>query len=405
MRMTLRTILALTALLVACSDAPGPAGRSEPTRGAQSDVRVDTASAGSPSDASTAATAAPTETERGVVLFLGTSLTAGYGLDADEAYPALIQAKIESAGLPFRVVNAGVSGETSAGALRRIDWLLRQPIAVLVLESGANDGLRGQDPERMKENLRQIIERTRAAYPDARIIIAGMEAPPNLGEDYTSAFRAVFPDLAREYDAVLIPFLLEGVAGVPELNQADGIHPTAEGQAIVARTVWRYLEPVLREVARGRARRPRRIGRGRNGTRETPSGCRRTTSARRSPPRPAGRSARRRGLPPRTRSACPARPTGPPPRPATARRRAAACRGRSTTMTVSPFRSNAASRYSERGRPRSCPDRSKTKICRGAKGSGKLIWPRRGTGSLAAGRMRVSTGTPGDATLGSTDRT
>jgi acyl-CoA thioesterase-1 len=207
--------------------------------------------AGGPSDVSTPAAAPPTETERGVVLFLGTSLTAGYGLDPEDAYPALIQAMIDSAGLPFRAVNAGVSGETSAGALRRIDWLLRQPIAVLVLESGANDGLRGRDPARMKENLRQIIERTRAAHPDARIAIAGMEAPPNLGEHYTFAFRAVFPELAREYDAVLIPFLLEGVAGVPELNQPDGIHPTAEGQGIVARTVWRYLEPVLREVAAG----------------------------------------------------------------------------------------------------------------------------------------------------------
>lgn len=240
----MRTIPALIALLVACGDAPEPAARAEPPAGAGANASADTAV-----QAASPPTAAPTETERGVVLFLGTSLTAGYGLDADDAYPALIQAMIDSAGLPFRAVNAGVSGETSAGALRRIDWLLRQPVAVLVLESGANDGLRGQDPARMKENLRQIIERTRAAHPDARIVIAGMEAPPNLGEHYTSAFRAVFPDLAREYDAVLIPFLLEGVAGVPELNQADGIHPTPEGQGIVARTVWRHLEPVLREVA------------------------------------------------------------------------------------------------------------------------------------------------------------
>ena len=245
----MRTILALTALLVACGDAPEPAARAEPPAGARADARVDTAAlVASPSDAAPPATTTPPETEPGVVLFLGTSLTAGYGLDADDAYPALVQAMIDSAGLPFRAVNAGVSGETSAGALRRIDWLLRQPVAVLVLESGANDGLRGQDPERMRENLREIIERTRVAHPDARVVIAGMEAPPNLGEQYTSAFRAVYPDLAREYDAVLIPFLLEGVAGVPELNQTDGIHPTAEGQGIIARTVWRLLEPVLREV-------------------------------------------------------------------------------------------------------------------------------------------------------------
>lgn len=186
--------------------------------------------------------------ERPVILFVGTSLTAGHGLTVDEAYPARIQEKIDSAGLGFRVVNAGVSGETSAGGLRRIDWLLQQPVRVLVLELGANDGLRGQDPERMRRNLQEIIDRTRARYPDAAVVIAGMEAPPNLGDAYTSRFRAVFPELARENDAALIPFLLEGVAAVPELNQEDGIHPTAEGQRRIAETVWRTLEPVLREI-------------------------------------------------------------------------------------------------------------------------------------------------------------
>lgn len=179
------------------------------------------------------------------VVFLGTSLTAGYGLDEDQAYPALIQQRIDSLGLPFRVVNAGVSGETSAGGLRRIDWLLRQPVAVLVLELGANDGLRGQDVEAMRANLQAIIERTREAHPDAAIIVAGMESPPNMGRAYTGAFRAVFPEIARANDATLIPFLLEDVAAVPELNQTDGIHPTAEGQRIVAETVWRHLAPVL----------------------------------------------------------------------------------------------------------------------------------------------------------------
>lgn len=179
------------------------------------------------------------------VVFLGTSLTAGYGLDEDQAYPALIQQRIDSLGLPFRVVNAGVNGETSAGGLRRIDWLLRQPVAVLVLELGANDGLRGQDVEAMRANLQAIIERTREAHPDAAIIVAGMESPPNMGRAYTGAFRAVFPEIARANDATLIPFLLEDVAAVPELNQTDGIHPTAEGQRIVAETVWRYLAPVL----------------------------------------------------------------------------------------------------------------------------------------------------------------
>jgi acyl-CoA thioesterase-1 len=197
--------------------------------------------AGSAQSAGTAASAVRT------VVFVGTSLTAGYGLETDQAYPALIQGKIDSAGLPFQVINAGVSGETSAGGLRRLDWLRRQPIAALVIELGANDGLRGQDVEAMRANLQAIIDRTRAAHPDARIVLAGMESPPNMGGSYTSAFRAVFPDLARANDVTLIPFLLDGVAAVRELNQADGIHPTAEGQRIVAETVWRYLEPVLEE--------------------------------------------------------------------------------------------------------------------------------------------------------------
>jgi acyl-CoA thioesterase-1 len=186
------------------------------------------------------------------VLFIGTSLTAGMGLEIDQAYPALVQRKIDAAGLRFRVVNAGVSGETSAGGLRRIDWLLREPVAVLVVELGANDGLRGLDPQQMKRNLEEIIARTRAANPDVRVVLAGMEAPPNLGRRYTGAFRRVFVDLAREQDATLIPFLLDRVGAVPQLNQADGIHPTAEGQAVVAENVWQVLEPVLREVARRR---------------------------------------------------------------------------------------------------------------------------------------------------------
>jgi acyl-CoA thioesterase-1 len=184
-----------------------------------------------------------------VVLFLGTSLTAGYGLTAEQAYPALIEARIDSAGLPFRVVNAGGSGETSAGGLRRIDWLLREPVAVLVLELGANDGLRGLDPEVMRGNLQSIIDRTRAAHADASMVIAGMEAPPNLGDRYTGAFRQVFPELAERNEALLIPFLLAGVAADPELNQADGIHPTAQGQQRIAQTVWSYLEPLLRRQA------------------------------------------------------------------------------------------------------------------------------------------------------------
>jgi len=183
--------------------------------------------------------------ERPVVLFLGDSLTAGYGLAEEQAFPALVQQRIDAAGLRYRVVNAGVSGDTSAGGLRRIDWLLRQPIAVLVLELGGNDMLRGQDLGALAQNLRAIVDATRAAHPDARVLVAGMRAPPNFGADYAGRFEAIYASLARETRAALIPFLLEGVAGDPALTQADGIHPTAKGQRILADTVWRSLEPLL----------------------------------------------------------------------------------------------------------------------------------------------------------------
>lgn len=192
--------------------------------------------------------ATPAPDPRPVVLCFGTSLTAGLGLAPEEAFPALLQRKADSAGLGFRVVNAGVSGETAAAGLRRIDWLLQQPISVLLLELGANDALRGQDLADAKRNLQAIIDRTRARYPAVRVVVAGMEAPPNLGPRYTREFRDLFRDLARENLAVLIPFLLEGVAGQAELNQTDGIHPTAAGARIVADRVWKTLEPVLREA-------------------------------------------------------------------------------------------------------------------------------------------------------------
>jgi acyl-CoA thioesterase-1 len=192
------------------------------------------------SAAPVAAAAAP------AIVFLGTSLTAGYGIGEDLAYPALIQQKLDSAGLRYRVVNAGVSGETSAGGLRRLEWLLKEPVAVLVLELGANDGLRGQDADSMESNLRTIIARTRAAHPGARIVVAGMQAPPNLGVRYAQGFRRVFPRVAEATGAALVPFLLDGVAAVDSLNLPDGIHPTAAGHAIIAETVWRVLEPELR---------------------------------------------------------------------------------------------------------------------------------------------------------------
>jgi acyl-CoA thioesterase-1 len=180
-----------------------------------------------------------------VILFLGNSLTAGYGLTPEEAFPALIQEKLDSAGYHYRVVNAGISGETSAGGVRRVDWLLQNPVAILVLELGANDALRGHDLRATRVNLQTIIDRTRALDPRIEVVIAGMQAPPNLGSSYTEAFRQLFFDLAHENDAALIPFLLEGVGGIPELNQADGIHPTAEGHTIMAENVWRVLVNVI----------------------------------------------------------------------------------------------------------------------------------------------------------------
>ncbi len=183
--------------------------------------------------------------DRPAIVFLGTSLTAGRGLPNDQAFPALIQDTLEALGIDFRVVNAGESGLTSAGGLRRIDWLLRQPIGVLVLELGAYDGLRGLDVAMLQSNLQAIIDRTKREHPAARIVILGMEAPPNLGRVYTAAFQRVFPEIARANDAALVPFLLDSVAGIAELNQPDEIHPTARGHRILARNVWRVLEGVV----------------------------------------------------------------------------------------------------------------------------------------------------------------
>ncbi len=189
-----------------------------------------------------------------VIAFLGTSLTVGLGLPDEEAFPALIQDTLDALELDFRVINAGVNGETSAGGLRRIDWLLQQPISILVLELGANDGLRGLDVETMRSNLQSIIDRTKSAHSDAAIVILGMEAPPNMGRPYTTAFQRVFPEIAQANGATLVPFLLDSVGGIADLNQADRIHPTAEGHRIMARTVWRVLEGVVRDLDEQRGR-------------------------------------------------------------------------------------------------------------------------------------------------------
>lgn len=189
-----------------------------------------------------------------IVLFLGDSLSAGFGLDVAESFPSLIQDKIRQERLPFKVVNAGVSGETTAGGLRRMDWLLKRRIDALVIELGGNDGLRGIAPEETEKNLQGIIDKMRAHNPDAIIVLAGMQAPPNMGKDYADKFRAIFPAISKRNAIPLIPFLLEGVAGNPRLNLPDGIHPTAEGHKIVAETVWKTLKPVLTQTIQSSTR-------------------------------------------------------------------------------------------------------------------------------------------------------
>jgi acyl-CoA thioesterase-1 len=179
------------------------------------------------------------------IVFFGNSLTAGYGLDPSQAFPALIQQKIDSQNLSYKVVNAGVSGETSSGGNSRIDWILEQRLDVFVLELGANDGLRGIPVSETKTNLQSIIDKVKARYPEAEIIIAGMQMPPNLGQQYTAEFRDIFPELAKKNNCRLIPFILEGVGGEAKFNQQDGIHPTEEGHQIVAENVWEELRPIL----------------------------------------------------------------------------------------------------------------------------------------------------------------
>ena len=194
--------------------------------------------------------AAPDSTARKRVVFLGDSLAAGFGVQPSQAFPALIAERIKVLNLPFDVDNAGVSGDTSAGGLRRIDWLVQRKIDVLVIELGGNDGLRGLPIKSMKANLQAVIDKAKAKNPEIKIVIAGMHMPPNLGAAYAAEFESAFAELARTNQASLIPFLLEGVGGLRELNQADLIHPSAAGHRIMAETVWKTLEPILTAMAK-----------------------------------------------------------------------------------------------------------------------------------------------------------
>ncbi|WP_273566342.1 arylesterase [Maribacter halichondriae] len=185
------------------------------------------------------------ETDTKTILFFGNSLTAGYGLDTEESFPALIQDRLDSLGMNYTAINSGLSGETTSGGLNRLNWVLNQKTDVFVLELGANDGLRGIPLKETRKNLQSIIDLVKEKNPSTKIILAGMQIPPNMGQDYTDEFRKIYPELAAENDLRLIPFLLDGVAGIPELNLQDGIHPTAEGQKIVRENVWKVLEEVL----------------------------------------------------------------------------------------------------------------------------------------------------------------
>jgi acyl-CoA thioesterase-1 len=180
------------------------------------------------------------------IVVLGDSIAAGYGVDPEEAYPAVLQRKIDEAKLPYTVVNAGVSGDTTAGGLRRIDWILKQPLDILIVELGGNDGLRGIPVSETRSNLQSIIDRTRAKYPNAKIVVTGMKIPANMGAQYANDFEKVFGEIAKKNHTALLPFVLENVGGKPELNQPDRIHPTPAGHEIVAQNIWPVLKPLLK---------------------------------------------------------------------------------------------------------------------------------------------------------------
>jgi len=246
-------VLAASSLGSACSSGNNDqAGTRDSAAGAKAGANAATGTgAAAPQSTAGGVGAADAAARIPRVVFLGTSLTAGLGLDPDQAYPAVLQRVADSAGVAMRIVNAGLSGETSAGALRRAGWVLDQPAALVVLEVGANDGLRGVDPDSTHANLLRLIDTVRTHRPEARIALVQMEAPTNLGRDYTTRFHAAFERAAREKGVPLWPFLLEGVAGVASLNQGDGIHPNREGAVRVAGTLWPALSRTLAEPATG----------------------------------------------------------------------------------------------------------------------------------------------------------
>jgi acyl-CoA thioesterase-1 len=230
-------IAALLVSVTGCGTAPEP--QNAPPAATAPDVQV-----AAPADPRTAPPAAPADRQaRPRIVALGDSLTAGLGLPPEAAYPALLQQRLDREGLKFEVVNAGVSGDTSAGGLSRLDWALEGDVRVLIVALGGNDALRGLPVDELRRNLSTIIERAKARK--IAVLLAGMEAPPNFGQAYTVAFHRVYADLAKQYNVAFLPFLLEGVAGIQSLNQRDGIHPTAEGARMLADNVWRTLKPML----------------------------------------------------------------------------------------------------------------------------------------------------------------
>ncbi|MFN0176361.1 MAG: arylesterase [Saprospiraceae bacterium] len=196
-------------------------------------------------NAATKSPSQPVQVQKKNIVFFGNSLTAAYQLSPEQGFTEILQRRIDSLGLPYTCVNAGLSGETTADGVNRIDWVLQQPVDIFVLELGANDMLRGLPIAESKKNLQAMLDRVKVKNPACKIVVAGMLAPPNLGASYTNAFREMYPDLAKKNSAVLIPFLLENVGGIPSLNLPDGIHPNAEGQKIVAENVWKVLKPLL----------------------------------------------------------------------------------------------------------------------------------------------------------------